>query len=510
MAIRETKIRVYVKDGKVYRCDGDYSKQATDLRYVVIPSATHEIRAVGRTWAKPSVLARENNADVAINFPYFNSADGAIIGTAIVEGTPLSYEVPKSQGRAEFYADESGYHIGRNPSPTARFAVQGAPELLRNGNVVVHESLNLDNLDPGVLNRAQRTAVGIRANGDVVFVVSDGRTKWDHGLQLTELALVFRDQLGCIHAINGDGGGSSVMYVGGKIVNAMNGAERGSGCALIAVRKPADTTPSPTAGLRIAVDAGHGPNTAGKRTPDGSMREFHFNSVVARYVRDLLAEYDGVKTMFTHDDTGGRDVPLDERVMTALGWRADVFVSIHANAFGDGWNDANGIETYTTTDRDAPSTKLAAKVQAQLIEATGLRDRGVKAADFRVLWGSASNSDEYRSTVPARILVECGFMTNRAEAKLLKSDEYRRKCAEAIVAGIVETYGLERKEVPAPADDLPQMTGAVSVLINGADIGTGYLIDGRTYVPLRAIGDALGMRVGWNQTEKIASLEGGK
>jgi hypothetical protein len=41
--------------------------------------------------------------------------------------------------------------------------------------------------------------------------------------------------------------------------------------------------------------------------------------------------------------------------------------------------------------------------------------------------------------------VECGFMTNRQEAELLKSDVYRRKCALAIVTGIVETYGLKRK-----------------------------------------------------------------
>lgn len=453
MTLKETKIRVYVQNGKVYRCDGDYTKQATDLRYVVVPASSYEIRAVGRTRAKTSALASEYNAAAAINFPYFNTVDGALIGTAIVEGAPLSYEIPKTRGRAEFYAgssDESGYRIGRQPSATARFAVQGAPELLRNGNIVVHESLNLDDLDPSITQRAQRTAVGIRANGDVVFVVSDGRTRWDYGLHLSELAAVMRDQLGCVHAINGDGGGSSVMVVGGRIVNGMNGAERGTGCALIAVKKSGASTPSHSDGLRIAIDAGHGPNTAGKRTPDGSMREFEFNSVVACYVRDHLAEYDGVQTIFTHAEDG-RDIPLDDRIKKALNWPADAFVSIHANAYGSGWNAANGIETYTTTDRDAASTKLATAVQAELVRATGRRDRGVKAADFRVLWGTA----EYRRTVPARILVECGFMTNRTEAALLKTDDYRRKSARAIVNGIAKTYGLKRRE---------QVTETTSVL----------------------------------------------
>lgn len=193
--------------------------------------------------------------------------------------------------------------------------------------------------------------------------------------------------------------------------------------------------------LKIAIDAGHGLHTAGKRCPDDSMREFHFNSVVARYVRDELAQYSGAAVLFTHADDGSRDVPLDDRFQAALKWGADVFVSVHANAFGSGWNDSNGIETFTTTDKNAPSVRLAAAAQSKLIAATGRRDRGVKAADFRVIWGTAA----YREKVPARVLVECGFMTNREEAALLKSDEYRRKCAAAICSAIAEVYGLSRK-----------------------------------------------------------------
>jgi N-acetylmuramoyl-L-alanine amidase len=191
-----------------------------------------------------------------------------------------------------------------------------------------------------------------------------------------------------------------------------------------------------TAALKIAIDAGHGPATAGKRCPDDSMREFSFNSVVARYVRDGLAAYSGVETKFTHADDGTRDVPLAERVNTANAWGADVFVSIHANAFGSGWNSARGVETFTSTSPSAASVKLAAVVQRNIVAATGLYNRGVKQADFYVI---------YRTKMTA-ILIECGFMTNTAEATLLKSDAYRRKCAEAIVAGIAEVYGLKAEE----------------------------------------------------------------
>jgi len=188
--------------------------------------------------------------------------------------------------------------------------------------------------------------------------------------------------------------------------------------------------------MRIVIDAGHGPETAGKRSPDGSLREYQFNSAVARYVADaLLHGYEGVDIMLTHDDS--RDVPLKERTDRANAWKADLFVSIHANAYGDGgWNSAQGIETFVHETRPPAAVALANAVQRQLVKATGRPDRGVKSANFHVL----------RETKMTAILVECGFMTHRQECELLKSDAYRRKCAEAIVAGIVETYGLRPKQ----------------------------------------------------------------
>lgn len=192
--------------------------------------------------------------------------------------------------------------------------------------------------------------------------------------------------------------------------------------------------------MRIAIDAGHGPETAGKRSPDGSLREYQFNAATARYVADaLLHGYEGVDILMTHDYS--RDVPLKERTDRANTWKADLFVSIHANAAGDGgWSSAEGIETYVYKTLPQKAVAVAAAVQNHLVKATGRPDRGVKSANFHVL----------RETKMTAILVECGFMTHRQECELLKSDEYRRKCAEAIVAGIVETYGLRKKGIAEP------------------------------------------------------------
>lgn len=189
--------------------------------------------------------------------------------------------------------------------------------------------------------------------------------------------------------------------------------------------------------MRILLDAGHGYNTPGKRSPDG-MREYEFNRVVANYAKALLEEHENVTVHFSHSDH--KDVSLQERANKANRLAADCFVSIHANAYGSSWNSANGIETYVYTSRPKGATELAERVQHNLVVATGLRNRGVKTGNFHVL----------KATKMTAILVECGFMTNKEEVKLLRSDIYRKTCAEAIVKAIREQYKLKRKSKVQP------------------------------------------------------------
>jgi N-acetylmuramoyl-L-alanine amidase len=189
--------------------------------------------------------------------------------------------------------------------------------------------------------------------------------------------------------------------------------------------------------MKIAIDAGHGKNTLGKRVPDNSMHEWEFNNAVALKVGALLDEFEDVSHIFTHDSTGKTDVPLKERTDKANGWKANVLISIHANASGDCWSSAHGIETeiYTTVKTGSETYNLAEHVQEELIKATGLTNRGVKRDDLHMV----------RETHMPAILCENGFMTNTEEAKLLKTDAYRQKIAGAIVAGLMKQYKLKKK-----------------------------------------------------------------
>ncbi|WP_180968057.1 N-acetylmuramoyl-L-alanine amidase [Cytobacillus massiliigabonensis] len=180
--------------------------------------------------------------------------------------------------------------------------------------------------------------------------------------------------------------------------------------------------------LKIMLDAGHGPNTPGKRSPDGSLREFHFNSRVADVMRAELEKYEGVTVYFAHEQL--RDVPLKERTDRANKLGVDVYVSLHANAGG-----GTGIETFVHPKSSAKSREVAKAIQAALIKATGMVDRGVKTADFHVL----------RETDMPAVLIEHGFMDNAADLPKLKDDAFRVLCAKTNVKALTQVYGLKRK-----------------------------------------------------------------
>lgn len=130
------------------------------------------------------------------------------------------------------------------------------------------------------------------------------------------------------------------------------------------------------------------------------------------------------------------DVPLQTRVMRANDGGAAAYISIHANACASSWNEANGLETwiYEKVADGSATWNFAESIHKKLVEATGLKSRGIKrSSDLYVLKATKMHS----------VLVECGFMTNKEEAELLRTDAYRRTCAEAIAKGLCVFYEKE-------------------------------------------------------------------
>lgn len=125
------------------------------------------------------------------------------------------------------------FHFEGSPEwKQARFALGGGPRLIRSGQVLVeYVEEGFDN--DFALKRHPRTAIGITASGEIVLVVVDGRSKFSTGATLNELAWIMRG-LGCVEALNLDGGGSSTLYAGGAILNRpSDGVERPVANALL-------------------------------------------------------------------------------------------------------------------------------------------------------------------------------------------------------------------------------------------------------------------------------------
>ena len=185
------------------------------------------------------------------------------------------------------------------------------------------------------------------------------------------------------------------------------------------------------------LDNGHGENTAGKRSPkleDGrQLLEYEFVRKIVKAMEHLLKEHNISYRIITPEL---KDISLGERVRRANETKQKaLFMSIHANAAGDGinWHEANGIETFYAKGSDK-GKKMARIFQDNMLDICELKDRGVKEGDFYVI---------KKTNMPA-ILTECGFYTNKEEVKKLLDEEYVDRFATAHMAAIldIEKHGL--------------------------------------------------------------------
>jgi N-acetylmuramoyl-L-alanine amidase len=160
------------------------------------------------------------------------------------------------------------------------------------------------------------------------------------------------------------------------------------------------------------------------------MHEWEFNRGVVKRLKELLEKngFDVLEVSPTEEDTH-----LMKRVKLANDRKADIFVSVHANALGNKWNEnVGGIETLTSGRGEG--LRLGKILQKHMIWASGLKDRGMKDGNWTAV---------VKYTRMPAALVECGFMDNPAEAKMLNMNEYRTQMAEALACGICEFYNVQ-------------------------------------------------------------------
>lgn len=196
--------------------------------------------------------------------------------------------------------------------------------------------------------------------------------------------------------------------------------------------------------LLVFLDAGHGGLindeyvTPGKRSPkfeDGTvLYEGVYNRDIVKRIHDLLSVYSSKEILIVNVSPGNEDIPLWKRVKKAndewlnLGRPTSIYISIHANAHGNGttWTTAKGIEVWTSpgqTRSDIFASILLEELETNLDdikwrydETDGDKD---KEAMFAVL----------KKTYMPAVLSENGFMTNIEECERMFTDEWRNKIA---------------------------------------------------------------------------------
>jgi N-acetylmuramoyl-L-alanine amidase len=181
--------------------------------------------------------------------------------------------------------------------------------------------------------------------------------------------------------------------------------------------------------MLICLDAGHGKDVAGKKSFDESFFEYEFNRDVVRQITIHLLRH-GIYVLPTC--LSDQDVPLNTRCKISNDAKVDIFVSLHANAYGEDWNTANGYSIFHHTG-STKGKKLAEAIHSESVPFLGLRDRGIKSENFQVL----------RETDAPAVLVEHFFFTNKEELAKCNTSEFREKCAIADAKGILKYLGVE-------------------------------------------------------------------
>lgn len=194
--------------------------------------------------------------------------------------------------------------------------------------------------------------------------------------------------------------------------------------------------------MKILIDAGHGIDTPGKRSPDGLFREYLWNRQVADLVLARLIAL-GMDADLVVRETN--DISLRTRVMRVnkvcdrLGASNVILLSVHSNAAGNGaWMTAKGWSCYTSpgkTRSDALAECLYDSFSQAFPDRKMRRDLSDgdsdQEANFYILT---------KSRCPA-VLLENFFFDNREECAWLLRQDTRMRIADAIVAGVRKYLG---------------------------------------------------------------------
>lgn len=200
----------------------------------------------------------------------------------------------------------------------------------------------------------------------------------------------------------------------------------------------------------IALDAGHGMNTAGKRCmkklDPSQTREWYLNDRIMDKVERKLQNYE-CTVLRVGDTTGSKNISLKNRVKAANNANADMYVSMHHNAGLNGRNGGGTVVFYYSSNSKRRSQ--AQRLYNLITDETklyGNRCEQVIKKGFYVI----------KNTKMPAFLVENGFMDSPTDVPIILSDGHAEKTAEGVVAFLVKEFSLEKKKASETENTKPQ------------------------------------------------------
>ncbi len=202
------------------------------------------------------------------------------------------------------------------------------------------------------------------------------------------------------------------------------------------IYKTAQVMAVPLEGKVILLDPGHGGADAG--ASEGNAVEKTINLEVTNFLKEYIEENGGIAYMTRIEDTNTADPnrpkgmtqkmsDLKTRKKNIEDYNADIFISIHMNKFGQ--SQYRGFQVFYDGN-STESKKLGEHLQQSVLDVLQDGNRRKAKATGNSIFVLKGN------TVPSA-LVECGFLSNPEERKLLTTPQYQRKIAWGIYLGIM-------------------------------------------------------------------------
>ena len=200
--------------------------------------------------------------------------------------------------------------------------------------------------------------------------------------------------------------------------------------------------------IKIAIDAGHGLKTAGKRCMKkldaNETREWVLNSRIANILEALLKPYN-CEVLRVDDVTGVTDISNSNRAKRANEWGADIYISIHHNAGLSGRSGGGTVVYYSSSKPERPvQANLLYKAVVAQTGLVGNRSSKVIKKGFTVI--KKANAPSF--------LIENGFMDSPTDVPIILSEDHANKTAQGLLNFLVTQWKLTK--LTEPEKDEPE------------------------------------------------------